>query len=208
MPYGEPEMVKARESGDNKCMNDSDALIQAIDQLLPQTQCTRCGFSGCMPYAQAIVEGAAEINQCPPGGMRTIEALAHVLQREPLSLNPDHGVEAPLKIARIIEDVCIGCTKCILVCPVDAIVGIQKRMHTVISSECTGCELCIPACPVDCIELIPDTQRVAMRAADSVLARSRFQARNARLVRRQQEQAARIEAKRLALIGKSPAAQD
>lgn len=156
-----------------------------------------------MPYAQAIAEEGVPINQCPPGGARTIAALAQLLQREPLPLNPEHGIEAPVKIARIIEDVCIGCTKCILVCPVDAIVGMQKRMHTVIASECTGCELCIPACPVDCIELIPDG-RAAMRVADSALARSRFHARSERLVRRQQEQAARIEAKRLALVGAAP----
>ena len=178
---------------------------QRIDQLLPQTQCTRCGFNGCMPYAQAIAENAAEINQCPPGGARTIAALAQLLGREPLPLNPENGVERPLQIVRIIEDICIGCTKCILVCPVDAIVGVQKRMHTVIASECTGCELCIPACPVDCIELVPDPQqRPAMRAADSDLARSRFYARAERIERRKQEQAARIEAKRLALVRGAP----
>lgn len=180
-----------------------DAL--RIDQLLPQTQCTRCGFNGCMPYAEAIVAGTAEINQCPPGGARTIAALAQLLGREPMPLNPENGVEGPLQIARIIEDVCIGCTKCILVCPVDAIVGVQKRMHTVIASECTGCELCIPACPVDCIELVPDTHgRTAMGVSESALARSRFYARTERIERRKQEQAARIEAKRLALVQAKP----
>lgn len=158
-----------------------------------------------MPYAQAIAANAAQINQCPPGGTRTIAALAQLLGREPLPLNPENGVERPLQIARIIEDVCIGCTKCILVCPVDAIVGVQKRMHTVIASECTGCELCIPACPVDCIELVPDARgRLAMDASDSALARSRFYARAQRIERRQLEQAARIEAKRLALVHSKP----
>ena len=170
---------------------------QTINALLPQTQCTRCGFQGCLPYAEAIVTGAA-INQCPPGGSETIAALAALLQREPLPLNPENGIEQPVRVAFVLEELCIGCTKCIQVCPVDAIIGAAKRMHTVIALECTGCELCIPACPVDCIELRPDG-RARLSDADSNLARQRFDARAQRLLERTQEQAAKIEAKRLAL---------
>jgi Na+-translocating ferredoxin:NAD+ oxidoreductase subunit B len=174
--------------------------VNAINALLPQTQCTRCGYQGCLPYAQAIATEAAAINQCPPGGTKTIAALAELLATPILPLNPKHGIEQPLTVARIVEDICIGCTKCIQVCPVDAIVGMQKRMHTVIAKECTGCELCIPACPVDCIELVPDPSgRVAMRSEDSSVARARFELRNQRLLDREIEQAARIEAKRLTL---------
>jgi electron transport complex protein RnfB len=170
----------------------------AINALLPQTQCTRCGFQGCLPYAEAIADGRAPINQCPPGGGQTITALAALLQIAPLPLNPENGVEQPVRVAFVLEDLCIGCTKCILVCPVDAIIGAAKRMHTVIASECTGCELCIPACPVDCIELRPDG-RVRLSDADSNLARQRFAARESRLLERAREQAEKIEAKRFAL---------
>ena len=171
---------------------------QVINAILPQTQCTRCGFQGCLPYAQAIAAGAVAINQCPPGGNQTIAALAALLQVEVLPLNPENGVEQPVRVAFVIEDLCIGCTKCIDVCPVDAIIGSAKRMHSVIASECTGCELCIPACPVDCIELRPDG-RARLSDADSNLARQRFDAREQRLLERTREQAAKIEAKRLAL---------
>ena len=171
---------------------------RAINALLPQTQCTRCGFQGCLPYAEAIAAGAAAINQCPPGGRQTISALAALLHVEPLPLNPVNGVEQPVRVAFVLEELCIGCTKCIQVCPVDAIIGATKRMHSVIASECTGCELCIPACPVDCIELRPDG-RVRLSDADSDLARQRFAARESRLLERAQEQAEKIEAKRLAL---------
>ena len=171
---------------------------QVINALLPQTQCTRCGFQGCLPYAEAIAGGKAAINQCPPGGSQTIAALAALLQAEPLPLNPENGVEQPVRLAFVLEELCIGCTKCIQVCPVDAIIGATKRMHTVITSECTGCDLCIPACPVDCIELRPDG-RARLSDADSNLARQRFDARAQRLLDRAQEQAAKIEAKRLAL---------
>ena len=171
---------------------------ESINALLPQTQCTRCGFQGCLPYAQAIAAGEAAINQCPPGGSETIAALAALLQVDVLALNPENGLEQPVQVAFIVEDLCIGCTKCIQVCPVDAIIGASKRMHSVIAAECTGCELCIPACPVDCIELHPDG-RVRLSDADSSLARQRFDAREQRLVDRTAEQAAKIEAKRLAL---------
>jgi Na+-translocating ferredoxin:NAD+ oxidoreductase subunit B len=168
-----------------------------IDALLPQTQCTRCGFNGCMPYAQAIAEHAAPINRCPPGGQKTITALAALLQVSALPLDPAHGMEAPRTVAWIDEDVCIGCTKCIQVCPVDAIAGTQKRMHTVIIAECTGCELCIPSCPVDCIYMHADPMaRVEMTDADRQLARQRIDARSQRSAQRATEQAEKIEAKR------------
>jgi len=132
-----------------------DELIEAIDRLLPQTQCGQCTFPGCRPYATAIADGRADINQCPPGGEAGIRALAQLLGREAKPLNPAHGVEKPKVLALIVEEDCIGCTKCIQACPVDAIVGAPKRMHTVIADLCTGCELCLPPCPVDCIELVP-----------------------------------------------------
>jgi electron transport complex protein RnfB len=132
-------------------------LAERIDALLPQTQCTRCGYPACMDYAYAIAGGEAAINQCPPGGAAGIAALAHLLGREPLPLNPANGVEKPREIALIDEETCIGCTKCIRACPVDAIVGASKLMHTVIADECTGCELCIAPCPVDCIAMVPVT---------------------------------------------------
>ena len=138
--------------------SDED-LIEAIDRLLPQTQCGQCNFPGCRPYAAAIASGIADINQCPPGGMDGIRALAELLGREPKPLNPAHGTEKPRVVALIVEEDCIGCTKCIQACPVDAIIGAPKRMHTVIASLCTGCELCLPPCPVDCIELVPPLRR-------------------------------------------------
>ncbi len=132
-----------------------DDLIETIDRLLPQTQCGQCNYPGCRPYATAIAAGTADINQCPPGGMDGIRALAELLGRDIKPLNPANGIEKPDVVALIVEDDCIGCTKCIQACPVDAIVGAPKRMHTVIASLCTGCELCLPPCPVDCIVLIP-----------------------------------------------------
>lgn len=131
------------------------ALADRIDALLPQTQCGQCTFAGCRPYAEAIAAGNAGINQCPPGGQAGIRALAHLLGREEIPLDPAHGIEKPPVVALIDERICIGCTKCIQACPVDAIVGAAKLMHTVIADHCTGCELCIPPCPVDCIDLVP-----------------------------------------------------
>ena len=139
----------------------SEDLIEAIDCLLPQTQCGQCGYPGCRPYATAIAEGVADINQCPPGGMDGIRALAELLGREFKPLNPAHGVEKPAVVALIVKEDCIGCTKCIQACPVDAIIGAPRRMHTVIADLCTGCELCLPPCPVDCIELLAVTPRAA-----------------------------------------------
>jgi electron transport complex protein RnfB len=130
-----------------------------IDRLLPQTQCGQCGYAGCRPYAEALALGQADINQCPPGGEAGIRALARLLGREPKPLNPDNGIEKPMAVALIDEAVCIGCTKCIQACPVDAIIGAPKLMHTVVVELCTGCELCLPPCPVDCIEMRPLTLR-------------------------------------------------
>lgn len=130
-------------------------LAERIDAVLPQTQCGQCGFAGCRPYAEAIARGNADINQCPPGGAAGVRTLAALLGRAVKPVNPDNGHEKPPVLARIVEADCIGCTKCIQACPVDAIIGAPKRMHTVIAELCTGCELCLPPCPVDCIELLP-----------------------------------------------------
>lgn len=130
-------------------------LADRIDALLPQTQCTRCGYPACRPYAEAIVAGEAEINQCPPGGAAGIVRLADLLGRKPLALNPANGIEQALTLAAVEEQHCIGCTLCIQACPTDAIIGAPRQMHTVISDACTGCGLCIPPCPVDCIVLVP-----------------------------------------------------
>ncbi|MDZ4729008.1 MAG: electron transport complex subunit RsxB [Xanthomonadales bacterium] len=133
---------------------DADPVVEQINQILPQTQCGQCGFPGCRPYAEAIAAGTAEINQCPPGGTAGIQALADLLGKEVLELNPENGQEQPKAVAVIDEAICIGCTLCIQACPVDAILGAAKQMHTVIESECTGCDLCLPPCPVDCIEMV------------------------------------------------------
>src|SRR5262245_48811551 len=127
---------------------------EAIDALLPQAQCRQCGYPGCLPYAEAIAAGRAAINQCPPGGDETIRALAGLLDVPVEPLDPAFGAIKPPQVARIDEATCIGCTLCLQACPVDAIVGAPKLMHTVIDSECTGCELCIPPCPVDCIDMV------------------------------------------------------
>lgn len=134
---------------------EGDPLVEQIDALLPQTQCGQCGHPGCRPYAEGIVNGE-EINKCPPGGQATINALANLLDVEAPSLDEEHGEESEVKkVAFIREDECIGCTKCIQACPVDAILGAAKQMHTVIGSECTGCDLCVEPCPVDCIDMLP-----------------------------------------------------
>ncbi len=133
---------------------ESDPVVDQIDALLPQTQCGQCGYPGCRPYATAIAEGEADINQCPPGGEAGIRALADLLGREEKPLNPENGAESARTVAVIDEPRCIGCTLCIQACPVDAIIGAPKLMHTVIESECTGCDLCLPPCPVDCIDMV------------------------------------------------------
>ncbi|MGY6631064.1 MAG: electron transport complex subunit RsxB [Wenzhouxiangella sp.] len=131
-----------------------DRLVEQVNQVLPQTQCAQCGYPGCRPYAQAIVTGEADINQCPPGGEATVKALAELLGRPAKPLDPSRGEHKPPQLALIDEDRCIGCTLCIQACPVDAIIGAARQMHTVIAQECTGCELCLPPCPVDCIDLV------------------------------------------------------
>ena len=133
---------------------EGDPIVEQIDALLPQTQCGQCSFPGCRPYAEAIANGEAPINQCPPGGESTIQSLADLLGVEAIPLNPENGVESLPTVAFIDEHNCIGCTLCIQACPVDAIMGAAKQMHTIIADECTGCELCLPPCPTDCIEMI------------------------------------------------------
>jgi electron transport complex protein RnfB len=184
-----------------------NALIEEIDAILPQTQCRRCGFSGCLPYAEAIVHGSADINQCPPGGDEGIRKLADLLGKSPLPLNPAHGSHQPQLIALINEEACIGCTLCIEACPVDAIVGAAKQVHTVIAAECTGCELCIAPCPIDCISMMPKersgrgpdgkfdnreehSRRDGKAAAD--YARKRYRYRMQRLEREKQENQVRM----------------
>lgn len=174
-------------------MSATPALIDRIDALLPQTQCTKCGYAGCRPYAEALADGRAEINQCPPGGAAGIAALAQLLERAPLPLNPQHGQEAPRRFARIIEARCIGCTLCIQACPVDAIIGAPKQMHVVLEDLCTGCDLCVPPCPVDCIDMIaPQAPLPDWTRTDADAARLRYQARQKRQQREAIEQQARL----------------
>jgi electron transport complex protein RnfB len=167
---------------------DSDPLVVEIESLLPQTQCAQCGYPGCRPYAEAIASGESEINRCPPGGAATIQALADLLGCEPRPLDESLGEEKPPLVAVIDEAVCIGCKLCIQACPVDAILGSAKRMHTVIADECTGCELCLPPCPVDCIELIPAPH---IQALPEVL--SQAQVAQTRAAHTQNAQAKRID---------------
>ena len=189
-------------------MTDTRALIEAVDTLLPQTQCGKCGHPGCRPYAEAIAAGEP-INRCPPGGQATLERLAALTGQPSLPL--EQPAQSPL-VAYIREAECIGCTKCIQACPVDAILGAAKRMHTVLVDECTGCELCVAPCPVDCIDLLPHPQ---WQAADSsaeqqaylerraTKGRERFAARNARLARQARER--RLERQRRLLQQRRPA---
>jgi electron transport complex protein RnfB len=177
-----------------------DALAAAIDGLLPQTQCTRCGYPGCLPYAQAVASGGADINQCPPGGTETIVALAQLLERTPRPLNQDNGLEIAPTVAFIDEARCIGCTKCLPPCPVDAIAGAPRRMHTVIAELCTGCELCVAPCPVDCIVMIPVLKSgwPTLSLPDAADSRARYEAHKERIARRALERAATLAAKKLA----------
>ncbi|QXL85356.1 RnfABCDGE type electron transport complex subunit B [Comamonas sp. NLF-1-9] len=160
-------------------------LAERINAALPQTQCTRCGFADCAAYAHAIASGEAAINQCPPGGAEGVARLAAITGQSALALNPEHGLEKPRALAVIDEDWCIGCTRCMKVCPTDAIVGIHKRMHTILDEHCTGCELCVDACPVDCISMEEVTGEATGWDAWSPelqeQARSRYSARQARL---------------------------
>jgi electron transport complex protein RnfB len=174
-------------------------LARRINDVLPQTQCTRCGYPDCASYAQAVAEGATGINRCPPGGVQGVERIASITGQPASPLDIDCGSEGPLTVAVIDEDWCIGCTLCIKACPTDAIVGSNKLMHTVIEPYCTGCDLCLPVCPVDCISMevvTPDrTGWQAWSPAQADQARKRYEDRQQRLVREKHEQSARLEAK-------------
>ena len=180
-------------------MEELKLLAQRIDAALPQTQCKRCGYPDCAAYAQAIAQGEAGINQCPPGGEEGMLRLAALTGQAPQPLDPHFGIEGPLTVAVIDEDWCIGCTLCIKACPTDAIVGSNKHMHTVIEPYCTGCELCLPVCPVDCISLdIVSGERSGWQAWSPALAeqgRERYVRSKARLAREATEHAAMLEAK-------------
>lgn len=170
-----------------------DAAIEALERLLPQTQCTQCGYAGCRPYAQAIVTQEAPINRCPPGGAAGIAVLARHTGQAIVPLDPDAGVERPRRVARIVAELCIGCTKCIEACPVDAIAGAPRRLHAVIVEACTGCDLCLPPCPVDCIEMVaPPAGQEGWSRADAAAARARHQRRGERLERQRIAQARRL----------------
>lgn len=174
-------------------------LADQINNLLPQTQCTKCGYPACQAYANAIADGIANYNQCPPGGQEGINRLAELLGKTSISLNPVNGIEKPRAIAFIEEAACIGCTLCIQACPVDAIMGANKQMHTVIPELCTGCDLCVAPCPVDCITMIPTAstltgwQAWSQEQADG--AKQRYQQREQRLIREKQENEKRLLAK-------------
>ncbi len=174
------------------------ASAAAIDAVLPQTQCTRCGYTGCRPYAEAIVAGEAAINQCPPGGAATIAALARLTGDPVRPLNPRNGAEGPDTVAVIDEAACIGCARCLPPCPVDAIIGSSRRMHTVLYALCTGCELCVAPCPVDCISIVPRSTLPAppLAAPTPAQNRERFAAREARIQRRAGERRALLEARK------------
>lgn len=176
-------------------MND---LVAQLNAVLPQTQCTRCGYPACLPYAQALADGSAQINQCPPGGQAGVARLAALLGQPELPLDPAFGISSPVEwVAQIVESECIGCTKCIQACPVDAIIGAANVMHMVLSEACTGCELCVPPCPVDCIDMVvaPELPNSFARAPESLAA---FTARNARLQRLEEQERARRAARKLA----------
>lgn len=179
--------------------------VKAIDALLPQTQCGECGFPGCLPYAQALAQGAAPIDRCPPGGVKTVKALGQLL-----GIDPAPFEQTALKqtrepaLAVIREAECIGCTKCIQACPVDAIVGSAKLMHSVLEHECTGCGLCVEPCPVDCIDIVAQPEAIY----DPDLARQRFNAREVRHLRDEQEKQQRYREKRRLAALSTGEAQD
>jgi electron transport complex protein RnfB len=178
-------------------------LADQIEDLLPQTQCTKCGYPACRPYAEAIANGEADINRCPPGGMEGVARLSRLTGRPVIPINPANGLERPRPVAFIDESLCIGCTLCIQACPVDAILGAPKQMHTILPSLCTGCDLCVAPCPVDCIAMVPcsddpNGERTGWDAwsqeqADAARARHDF--RTARLLREKEENDARLAAK-------------
>jgi electron transport complex protein RnfB len=177
-------------------------LADQIEDLLPQTQCTKCGYPACRPYAEAIADGTAAINQCPPGGIEGVRRISALTGHPVIPINPANGYERPRPVAFIDEQLCIGCTLCIQACPVDAILGAAKQMHTILPSLCTGCDLCVAPCPVDCIVMYPVTGELtgwdawSQREADA--ARARHDARIARLQREREENDARLAAKAVA----------
>lgn len=185
------------------------ATAAQILDALPQTQCTRCGYPDCAAYAQAIAAGEAAINQCPPGGTEGVARLALLTGQPAQPLNPEYGSEGPMTAAVIDEDWCIGCTLCLKVCPTDAILGANKRMHTVIEAYCTGCELCIPVCPVDCIRMEnisgERTGWAAWSQEQADIARQRYDFHVLRLQRDQAENALRLEAKAQTKLADLPA---
>ena len=183
--------------------DSTKTLADRIEDVLPQTQCTKCGYDGCRPYAEAIAAGLAEINQCPPGGAEGIVRLSEVTGHKVIPLNPVNGLERPRAVAYVDESLCIGCTLCIQACPVDAIVGAAKQMHTVLPDLCTGCDLCVNPCPVDCIVMYPVTETTGWQAwtqeqADA--ARERHDFRAFRLRRDKEENDARLAAKAVAKL--------
>jgi electron transport complex protein RnfB len=186
-----------------------NALVARLLDALPQTQCTRCGYPDCAGYAEAIARGDAAINQCPPGGAEGVARLAAISGHPVIALSAAHGAEAPRTTAVIDEAWCIGCTLCIQACPTDAILGSNKRMHTVVADHCTGCELCIPVCPVDCIALEhvsgSATGWSAWSPVQAMQARARYEARQQRQVREAREHADRLEAKARAKLADLPA---
>jgi Na+-translocating ferredoxin:NAD+ oxidoreductase subunit B len=180
------------------------SVIGQINALLPQTQCGQCGYKGCKPYAEAIASGQADINQCPPGGEEGVLALANLLGLAPKLLNPAFGEHKPDQVAFIVEEDCIGCVKCIAACPVDAIIGAAKLMHTVIAAECTGCELCLAPCPVDCIVMEPVIKAPSpeQKPARKLLSMHRYEARLQRKQLEDIEKSERLKKQKAALLQK------
>ena len=191
-------------------MNDSKTLADRIEDLLPQTQCTKCGYDGCRPYAEAVAAGTANYNQCPPGGAEGVARLAKLLGKPVIPINPANGVERPRPVAFIDEQLCIGCTLCMQACPVDAIVGAPKQMHTIVKDPCTGCDLCVAPCPVDCIAMIPVTGEAtgwdAWTQQQADAARVRHDRRQARLAAERDAAEARAAARRAAVAPAAAAA--
>ncbi|MDB5906333.1 MAG: ferredoxin [Massilia sp.] len=177
-------------------------LADLIEDVLPQTQCTKCGYPACRPYAEAIAEGTASINQCPPGGLEGVRRISALTGRPVIPINPDNGFERPRPVAFVDEQLCIGCTLCIQACPVDAIIGAAKQMHTILPSLCTGCDLCVAPCPVDCIVMAPvsgeRTGWDAWSQQQADAARERHDFRTLRLKREREENDARLAAKAVA----------